>query len=442
MKRQPDHKSIFLIAVTLVVAATLVWAEAAVAQTPCAAPDLVISSSGGYWASYADYRRRTLTVITSLTNNGGGEARDVMLEQNSATGGVFLMTTTPALITSTIAPFASAPVSFRFFVSHGTIFFRSSFYVSAGDACGGSHRFPSGPWPGDAPVTGCPAFPEDNVWNTRIDSLPVDANSGQYVQAIGAGVNLHADFGSGLWDGGPIGIPFVEVFVSQPRVPLSFDYSDESDPGPYPIPADAPIEGGSGGTGDRHVLVIDRDNCLLYEVYHAFPQPDGSWQAGSGAVFDLRSNNLRPAGWTSADAAGLPIYPGLVKYDEVAAGEIRHAIRFTAPETRRDYIWPAHHFASDLTGANYPPMGQRFRLKATYDISGYSPEVQIILTAMKRYGIILADNGAPWYITGVPDERWNNDNLHELHGLSGSDFEAVDESTLMVAPDSAQAGIP
>ena len=219
-------------------------------------------------------------------------------------------------------------------------------------------------------------------------------------------------------------------------------YGSESDPGPFPVPADAPVEGGSGSDGDRHVLVVDRDNCLLYELYRAFPQGDGSWNADSGARYDLRSNALRPDGWTSADAAGLPIFPGLVRYDEVAAGEIAHAIRFTAPQTRQAYVWPARHYASSSSDPSLPPMGQRFRLKAGVDISGYSGPVQVILRAMKKYGIILADNGSAWYISGAPDERWDNDMLHELDNVRGSDFEAVDCSALMVDPDSGQAGTP
>ena len=182
-----------------------------------------------------------------------------------------------------------------------------------------------------------------------MDNLPLDSSSAAYVNTIGAGVTMHADFGSGLWDGGPIGIPFVVVSNSQPLVNVSFDYSDESDPGPYPIPSDAPIEGGPASSGDRHVLVVDQDNCILYELYDAHPQTGGSWHAGSGAIYDLNSQVLRPAGWTSADAAGLPILPGLVRYDEVAAGEIRHAIRFTAPQTRNVYVWPARHEASSRT---------------------------------------------------------------------------------------------
>jgi hypothetical protein len=221
-------------------------------------------------------------------------------------------------------------------------------------------------------------------------------------------------------------------------VSVIFDYDNESDPGPYPIPTDAPIEGGPGSDGDRHVLVVDRDACTLYELFYAWPQPDGSWQAGSGAVFDLSSHALRPDGWTSADAAGLPILPGLVRYDEVAAGEIHHALRFTAPQTRRAYVWPARHYASDLTHTQYPPMGQRFRLKAGFDISGFSPHAQIILRALQKYGMILADNGSAWYISGAPDERWDNDVLHELHQVHGSDFEAVDVSALMLDPNSGQ----
>jgi hypothetical protein len=235
----------------------------------------------------------------------------------------------------------------------------------------------------------------------------------------------------------------VDVPVTQPGVLVNFDYADESDPGPYPIPPDAPIEGGTGSDGDRHVLVVERDKCVLYELFYAWPQNGGSsWQAGSGAEFDLSSNALRPSGWTSADAAGLPILPGLVRYDEVAAGEIRHALRFTAPQTRRDYIWPARHYASDLTAANYPPMGQRFRLKAGFDLSGFSPEVQVILRALKKYGMFLADNGSGWYISGAHDPRWDDEVLGELKQLRGTDFEAVDESSLMVNPNSGQVSAP
>lgn len=282
-------------------------------------------------------------------------------------------------------------------------------------------------------------FPSDNIWNTPIDSLPLDPNSEAYVETIGAEDFVHPDFGSGLYNGGPIGIPFIVVDSSQPLVDLTFRYDDESEPGPYPIPEDPPIEGGPESNGDRHVLVLDHDACILYEIYRAFPQLDGTWRADSGAIFDLNSNGLRPDTWTSADAAGLPILPGLVRYDEVAAGEIKHALRFTAPETRRDYIWPARHYASDLTESHYPPMGQRFRLKASFDVTDFPSDVQVILVALKKYGMILADNGSPWYISGAPDERWDNDVLRALRQVHGLDFEAVDVSSLMVDPDSGQA---
>jgi hypothetical protein len=284
-------------------------------------------------------------------------------------------------------------------------------------------------------------FPADHIWNAPVDTLPADSRSDAYIATIGASRSLHPDFGSGEWppgSGSPIGIPYVDVPDAQAVVAVTFTYADESDPGPYPIPTAAPIEGGPGSSGDRHVLVVDRDGCILYELFYAFPQPDGSWEAGSGAVFDLKSYALRQAGWTSADAAGLPILPGLVRYDEVATGEIDHALRFTAPQTRRAYVWPARHYASSLTGEQYPPMGQRFRLRADFDISGFSPEVQVILRALKKYGMILADNGSAWYISGAPDDRWNNDVLRELSTVNGSDFEAVDVSSLMVAPDSGQ----
>lgn len=275
-------------------------------------------------------------------------------------------------------------------------------------------------------LAGCAVFPANNVWNTAVDQLPVDASSATYVSTIGASKGLHPDFSST-----GAGIPYAVVSGAQPTVPVSFTYASESDPGPYPIPADAPIEGGSTSTGDRHVLVLDSSNCVLYEMFNAWPQSDGSWTADSGAVFDLKSNLLRPAGWTSADAAGLPILPGLLRYDEVASGEIRHAIRMTVPQTRNMYLWPARHFASSLTGAQYPPMGQRFRLKASFDITPYSADVQVILKALKKYGAFVADNGSSWYLTGVPDSRWNDTTLHALGQVLGSNLEAVDETSLI-----------
>lgn len=293
--------------------------------------------------------------------------------------------------------------------------------------------------PGTGPVlAGCPVFPVDNIWNAAVDHLPVDPRSDLYVNTIGPGRTAHADFGSGTWEGGPIGIPYVVVPGGQTKVNVAFDIPEESNPGPYPVPPNAPIEGGPDSSGDRHVLVLDQGACVLYELYYAWPQPDGSWQAYSGAVFNLKSQALRPEGWTSADAAGLPILPGLVRWEELASGEIRHALRFTAPATRRDYVWPARHYASWRTDPQYPPMGQRFRLKAGFEISGFPPEVQVILRALKKYGMILADNGSAWFISGVPDERWNNDHLHTLHQIPGSAFEAVDSSSLMVSPHSGE----
>lgn len=302
-----------------------------------------------------------------------------------------------------------------------------------------SYLLATGTWAAGPELEGCPVFPADHAWNTPVDTLPVAARSDDYVRTIGASAPLKADFGSGLWNGGPIGIPFVSVAGSQTKMPVSFGYQDESDPGPYPIPPNAPTEGGSQSGGDRHVLVLDRATCLLYETYASYPQANGSWRADSGAVFDLRGYALRPRGWTSADAAGLPILPGLARYDEVAAGEIRHALRFTAPRTQRAYVWPARHYASSITDPAYPPMGQRFRLKNSYDISSFAPQMQVILRALKRYGMILADNGSSWFVSGVPDERWDNEMLHDLDRIPGSAFEAVDTAALMADADSGQA---
>ena len=287
-------------------------------------------------------------------------------------------------------------------------------------------------------VGGCTVLPVNNIWNTPVDTLPVLSNSGPMVTTIGASTGFHADFGAGMWNGGPIGIPFITVSGTQTKYPATFLYADESDTGPYAVPLNAPIEGGSSSTGDRHAIAIDTGHCILYELYNAFPQTS-SWSADSGAIFDLNSNALRPSGWTSADAAGLPIMPGLVTYDEVLSGEIKHAIRFTAPRSRHEYVWPARHYASSLTGSQYPRMGERFRLKASFDISPYPADVQVILRAMKRYGIMLADNGSAWFISGQPDPRWNDSDLHTLGQLLGSNFEAVDATVLMIDPNSGAA---
>ena len=296
----------------------------------------------------------------------------------------------------------------------------------------------AGPASAQQMIGGCPVLPANNIWNTPVDTLPVLANSATMVNTIGATRGFHADFGAGMWNGGPIGIPFITVPGTQAKYPASFLYDDESDPGPYAVPLNAPIEGGPNATGDRHAIAIDTDNCILYELYRAFPQTS-AWTADSGAIFDLRSNALRPLTWTSADAAGLPIAPGLVTWEEVQSGEIRHAIRFTAPQTRREFVWPARHYASSLTGTQYPRMGERFRLKASFNIAPFPPEVQVILRAMKKYGIILADNGSAWFISGKPDPRWNDDNLHTLSQLVGSNFEAVDATVLRISPDSGAA---
>jgi hypothetical protein len=247
------------------------------------------------------------------------------------------------------------------------------------------------------------------------------------IASIGVGTGLHPDFGSGLWDDGPIGIPFDVVSRSTPRSRVSFEYADESDRVAYPIPKSVHIEGGRASSGDRHALLLDRDACKLYELYALYPN-GRSWKAGSGAVFDLRSNKLRPAGWTSADAAGLPIFPGLARYDEVARGRIDHALRFTASRTRRAYVYPARHYASSSDDPALPPMGLRVRLKAGVDISGYPKQARVVLQALKTYGMILADNGSSWYISGVPDPRWSNDALHTIGAIKGSDFEVVDTS--------------
>jgi hypothetical protein len=286
-----------------------------------------------------------------------------------------------------------------------------------------------------ASLNGAVPFPADNAWNTDISGAPVDPASDSIIASIGVSTGLHPDFGSGLYDGAPIGIPYVVVDSSQPKVSILFQaYGDESDAGPYPVPASAPIEGqppsGSSFSGDRHVLVVDKSANRLYELYNAYPNADGSWNADSGAVFHLDSDNVRPTaqpGWTSADAAGLPIFPGLARYDEVATGKIAHALRFTVSRSRQAYVPPATHFASSNTSTSLPPMGMRVRLKASYVIpSSFSNDTKVLLQAMKTYGMIVADNGSNWYVSGAPDARWNNDKLvSELGSVKGSNFEVI-----------------
>lgn len=263
----------------------------------------------------------------------------------------------------------------------------------------------------------CPVLPNTNVWNRPVDTLPARSDSSTLMSRMGLGRYLHPDFGSFAGYGIPVNV----VSALTPRSSVTFTWPSESDAGPYPIPASPRIEGGS----DRHILMIDMTACRLWELFAASKGPAG-WSAGSGAIYDLRSNALRPDGWTSADAAGLPIYPGLARYDEVAAGYVGHALRFTVPETRNAHIYPARHDASSLTGSSYPPMGLRLRLKANVDTSKFGPQTRVILNTLKRYGMILADNGSGYYISGAPDPRWDDDDLHALHGITGAMFEAVD----------------
>ncbi|MFL5913525.1 MAG: hypothetical protein ACJ768_23550 [Gaiellaceae bacterium] len=289
--------------------------------------------------------------------------------------------------------------------------------AAAGVAAG--HRVPGAPK--------CPVFPASNPWNQRVDRLPVLPNSAKIVDSIGADTGVHPDFGSGLYNGQRIGIPYEVVGRHTRRAKFSFQYADESDRGPYPVGAHPPIEGGS----DHHVLMVDRDACKLYEVSGA-QQHDGGrrWAGWSGAIWSLRSNKVRPKTWTSADAAGLPIFPGLARYDEVRRGSIDHALRFTVEQTRRAFIYPARHYASTRTDPDLPAMGQRVRLKASFDMSGFPRQSRVVLEALKRYGMIVADNGSNWYISGAPNSHWSNDDLHSLGRVKGSDFEVVDTSKL------------
>ena len=289
-----------------------------------------------------------------------------------------------------------------------------------------SSRRPVPPGPTLPAAPGCFVFPASNVWNRRIDDRAPASNSSTMINAIGLTRGLHMDFGS--YAG--YGIPYQVVTSATPRSTVSFEYDDESDQVGYPIPANPLIEGGAGASGDRHILMVDRDACRLYELFAAH-RSGGQWYAGSGATWDMRTNALRPAGWTSADAAGLPILPGLVRYDEVAAGAINHALRFTTNHTRKQYIYPARHQAGESTSTALPPMGLRVRLKAGYDTSDFSPHARVIAEALKRYGMILADNGSPWYISGMSDSRFDDDVMHELDVITGRDLEVVDTTGLV-----------
>jgi hypothetical protein len=336
---------------------------------------------------------------------------------------------------SSMLPHLPRPTGVASFVLAGVL--ATLFYSAAGPrvtGLGGAPGWASLHNPGitGPQLAGCPVFPSDSVWNTPVDKLRKAPRSDDYVSIMLPQRVLHPDFGTGA------GIPISVVPGMQKHVGVDFENRDESDLGSYPIPPDAAIEGGPGGDGDHHVLIVQRDRCLLYELFAAAHKPDGSWSAGSGIRMDLTDNALRPEGKTSADAAGLPILPGLVRYDEVASGEIRHALRFTTPKTQRAFIWPARHFASRITDTTFPPMGARFRLRQDFDISGFSKTNQVILTALKRYGMILADNGGPWFLTGATDPRWDDTDLHRLGKVKGSDFEAVDESDWQMLPDSGR----
>jgi hypothetical protein len=290
------------------------------------------------------------------------------------------------------------------------------------DLTGGVDSGTTDSWFGD--LSTLQVFPADNPWNQDVSALPLHPNSEALLTSIGLDRGLHPDFGT-YWEGGPIGFSYIILSDTAATFPVAFEYADESDPGPYPIPLDAPIEGGNSSDGDRHVLAVDPVGGKLYELFAAYPLADG-WQAGSGAIWDLNSNASRPDGWTSADAAGLPIFPGLVRYDEVVErGEIRHALRFTVSRTRRAYIHPATHQAGSTDDENVPPMGLRVRLRADFDESGFPANVQVILRAMKTYGMIVADNGSNWYVSGAHDPRWDDEELSTLRQVTGRDFEVV-----------------
>jgi hypothetical protein len=286
-------------------------------------------------------------------------------------------------------------------------------------------------------LNGFVPFEGSSLWNTDISDAPVDPNSANIIDYIGSSVPLHPDFGAGNYDGHSIGIPYQVVAGTQAKVTIDLGaYSDESDPGPMPIPADALVEGyPNAGDGDRHVLVLDKDNCWLYELFNSDYQSNGSWSADSAAIWDMTIDPQRPYTWTSADAAGLPIFPGLVRYDEVAAGAINHAIRFTVPTTQQAFTAPASHWASSVTDPDAPPMGTRLRLKASFDISSFSPANQVILSALQKYGMILADNGSAIYLSGAPDSRWNNSDLHLLDGVTGADFDVVSTGPVYTESD-------
>ncbi|MGI8588477.1 MAG: S-layer homology domain-containing protein [Chloroflexia bacterium] len=394
-----------------------------------------------YFRPYADVTRGQLSKIAVIAAGWAQIAPPIPTFSDVPVGSPFYSVIETALCHGVISGYNDGTFRPANDATRGQIAKIVFLAVTAGRAC----AIPTPPAIATATPTAvaggpCPIYPADNIWNRNIAALPTYTLSAAYVASIGISAPVHPDFGSGLYNGGPIGIPFTTVTAGQAFVPIHFTaYGSESDPGPYPIPTDAPIEGGPNSSGDRHVLVVDQGNCTLYEMYRSFPNSDGSWNADAGALWNLNSDALRPAGWTSADAAGLAVLPGLVRYDEVASGVIRHALRFTAPQTQQAYLWPARHEAGSSTDPTLPPMGLRLRLKANVDLTGFPAEDKVILQALKDYGMFLADNGSPWFISGAPDERWDNDTIQQLVNINGSDFEAVDESGLMIDPNSGRS---
>ena len=392
------------------------------------ATSLACGSGGSFGGGANPSPTITVTVFPASVQIAPSGIRTFTAQVTGATSTAVTWSVAAGNGTISDAGIFKAPVTTGVFPVRATLVADSSYYgeatvtVQTGSPSGGCSSADPGQ---GASLNGYLPFPTDNAWNQDISGAPVDPASGDIIRYIGEGKGLKADFGSGPWNGAPIGIPYVVVSGAQARVPINYQaFGDESDPGPMAIPLNAPVEGGAALDGDRHVLVLDRDNCVLYELYRSF-QSGGGWNADSGTVWDLRTNDLRTWGWTSADAAGLPIFPGLARYDEVAGGEIKHALRFTVTKSRAAYTPPATHFASSESSASAPPMGMRVRLKAGVDITGFPQNVQVILKALKKYGMILADNGSSWYISGAPDERWVNDELQQLYSIKGSDLEVV-----------------
>ncbi len=365
-------------------------------------------------------------VIIGCGGAGGSFSADKKGGGGHTTGSTTTGSTTTGSITTGSTTGSTTTGSSTTGTTTGSTTTGSTTGTTTGTTTGGSTGTPD--LGANADLHGKQVFPSTDPWNTPIDTAPVDPNSANLISSVGLTTGLHPDFGAN-WNGGPFGIPYIVVSGTQAVVPMTFYYADESDPGPYPFPANAPVEGGSNSSGDRHVIVIDRDHWMLYETFDSHYNGTG-WDCGSGAIFNLTTDTIRPAGWTSADAAGLPIFPGLARYDEVSAGAINHALRFTVASMRKAYVAPARHWASSNTSVNLPPMGMRVRLKASFDISGFPPQAQVVLRALKKYGMIVADNGSNWYISGAPDARWNDTQLNTLKTVQGSNFEVVQMGTV------------